>query len=170
MSTDYTTNTPAVIQKRLDLLDPNADQAEILTAVSALQTRVNSNPATTLQTNINSLVTIQDEIVQANQDLQIAKDRAASLHGSQPSYYESWFPINRPLRKQTILILLVIGIFFFALAFFMLISTFGFMLHLNITWYTDENIARVKALFPYGIGFIIVALLILTIVGWLRKP
>ena len=171
MSFDYNKSLPNVIQTHLDTLDPSTTngQTEILQAVELLQKRVDANPATTLQTNVNSLVNVQDNISQAEKDLEVAKQRAASLYTAQPNYYESWFPINRPLRKPTIVILLGIGIFFFTLAFFMVIHALGFIFRVNITWYNDANIAKLKALMPYGAGFIVVALIILTLVGWLRN-
>jgi hypothetical protein len=168
---DYTHADLNAIQTHLDSLtaNPTTAQADILRAVEMLQKRVNNNPATTLQTNIDELVAVQAEIAQAKQDLQVAKDRADSLRLTVPSYYESWFPISRPLRKTTIIVLIAIGIFFFALTFFMALHAFGFILQLNILWYNEENIAKVKKLFPYGSLLLIIGLVILTIIGWLRK-
>lgn len=166
---DYNQADLNAIQTHLDSLDPAIAQKDILNAVETLQKRVNKNPATTLQTNIDSLVSVQEDIAQAKQDLQVAKDRANSLTKIQPSYYESWFPISRPLRKTTIIVLLAIGIFFFAISFFMALHTFGFILQLNISWYNEENIAKLKKLFPYGSLLLIIGLVILTIIGWLRK-
>ena len=168
MSVDYSNNSPSAIQTRLDQLDPTTDYAEISDAVKQLQTRVNSNPATTLQINNDSLNTVQNQIVQAKEELQIAKERAAGESNSRASYYESWFPLNRPLRKPTILILLVIGIFFFSLAFFMLLHSLGFLLHMNITWYNPQTISKLKTLFPFPLNVISILLVILTIIGWLR--
>ena len=128
-----------------------------------------SNPATTLQTDMNTLDNIDKQIAQSKIDLEIAKLRASSIQNPKPSYYESWFPINRPLRDVTKLILLSVGIFFFCLTFFAILHSFGFIIDINITWINKENIDKLSKLFPIGSIIVIVALLILTIIGWLRK-
>ena len=119
---------------------------------------------------MDSLININSQITQAEKDLQIAKDRSNSLRKtSVTSYYESWFPINRPLRKSSMFVLLIIGIFFFTLTFFIVLQSFGLHLHLNISWYSVENIAKLKKLFPLSAIIIIVGLIILSLVGWLRN-
>ena len=58
------------------------------------------------------------EILQAKEDLKVAESRAHSLRDmNKQSYYESWFPLNRPLRTSSNLIILSLGIFFFVLSF-----------------------------------------------------
>lgn len=176
MSLDYSTATPREIQLRLDALKAqptysDSDTSEINEAVTALQIRTGVNNATTLDTSNTSLVNTTVEIVQAKKDLQIAKDRLNSLRNTNKrSYYESWFPINRPLRNSSKLVLLGLGIFFFALTSFAFLNSLGLHIHLNISWLNDENIAKLKILFPYGAVIAIVSLIVLAIVGFLRNP
>ena len=168
MSINYSTDSPNNIETALNKLSSN--DASLSGIINTLQQRVNKNPATVLSTDMDSLININSQIVQAEKDLQIAKDRSNSLRKtSVTSYYESWFPINRPLRKSSMFVLLIIGIFFFTLTFFIVLQSFGLHLHLNISWYSVENIAKLKKLFPLSAIIIIVGLIILSLVGWLRN-
>ena len=136
--------------------------------ITQLQQMVGSNPATVLQNTNDELYNIEGEIIKAKEDLQITQDRVKSLRESnKQSYYESWFPINRPLRSSTNIILLGIGIFFFVFTFFIILHSMGFALHMNILW--AENgiegnpvIDKLRILFPFGLvpTLIILALII----------
>ena len=118
---DYSIATPRDIQLRLDTLAAQSsytkdENAEITNAVTALTNRTNVNQATNLETTTQSLTNINIEIIQGKKDLQNAKDRVNSLRNiNKHSYYESWFPINRPLRNPSKLVLIGLGIFFFIL-------------------------------------------------------
>ena len=150
MLNDYTNNGNSFSSGYTGTFIPNF--------VNQLQKMVRANPATTLQNYNNELFKLDDEIIKAKGDLQIAKDRVSSLRETnKQSYYESWFPINRPLRSSTNVILLGIGIFFFVLTFFMILHTMGFALHLNILWLqpgeSDSPILqKLRMLFPFGLG------------------
>ena len=176
MPLDYSTASPRNIQIRLDELTAkpsysNDDIKEINDGVAALYVRININEATNVETSWQSLANTHVDINHAKKDLQIAKDRVNSLRNmNKRNYYESWFPINRPLRNPSKLVLLGLGIFFFALTAFSVLNSFGLHIQLNISWLTDENIAKLKVLFPYGAVITIVILVILTIVGFLRNP
>jgi len=129
----------------------------VTTLLNSLQSMVSSNPATTLQNTNDELYNVEREIIKAKEDLQIAQDRVKSLRESnKQSYYESWFPINRPLRSSTNIILLGIGIFFFVFTFFVILHSMGFALHMNILW--AENgiegnpvLDKLRILFPFGL-------------------
>lgn len=65
-------------------------------------------------------------IEQTEQDIQVAKDRAvlAKFPDYNRSYYDSWFPLDRPLRKQTVPILIGVSLF---LACMTLLSILSFL-------------------------------------------
>lgn len=135
----------------------SAYRTYVTTLLNGLQSMVSSNPATALQNTNDALYNLEGEIIKAKEDLQIAQDRVQSLRESnKQSYYESWFPINRPLRGSTNTILLGIGIFFFVFTFFVILHSMGFALHMNILW--AENgfegnpvVDKLRILFPFGI-------------------
>jgi len=176
MSLDYSSASPRDIQERLDALNAQtsyttSEANEISDAVMKLEWRISTNQATNVETSWKTLANTHVNIENAKKDLQIAKDRVNSLRNiNKHSYYESWFPINRPLRNASKLVLLGLGIFFFVLTAFALLNSFGLHIHLNISWLNDETIGKLKILFPYGVLIIIVTLVVLTIVGFLRNP
>jgi len=153
--TNYATETGEKIANRLEYLKEKttltgAESGEISDAVSALTTKAGANPANAVATSSAALNTLKAEIKQAQEDLQIAEERVATLRnpGKDKSYYESFFPINRPLTQTTIIILLAIGIFFFVLSFFIIIKGLGFNLSMTAPWDNPELIAKFLALFP----------------------
>jgi hypothetical protein len=175
---NYDTADTSSIETRLnELNDPskttfnNAERGEVLDAVTLLQTRVNNNPATTLENTSESLQIVKQKILEAQEDLKIAEDRVKSLRNvdKKRSYYESWFPINRPLRSSSIIICFIFGIFFFSLSFFMFMRYLGVSFTVDIRWLTPGNMEIYSRLLPYGAGFIIIALIVLAVISWVRK-
>jgi hypothetical protein len=111
-------------------------------------------------------------------DLKVAESRAISLRDmNKQSYYESWFPLNRPLRTSSNLIIMCVGIFFYILSFFIILRSAGVLIDINTTWVSPSGIespilTKLRMLFPFGYGttFIILGLITtIGIVGFLRK-
>uniref|UniRef100_A0A6C0D774 Uncharacterized protein n=1 Tax=viral metagenome TaxID=1070528 RepID=A0A6C0D774_9ZZZZ len=149
----------------------NAETGEVKDALVALQTRLDTNPATELHEADDSFILIQKSILEAQEDLKIAEERVKTMRNvdKNPSYYESWFPINRPLRSSSIIVCFIFGIFFFSLSFFSFMKYLGFSFTVNISWLTSDVIQTYRKFFVYGGGFIVIGLIILTIIGWVRK-
>jgi hypothetical protein len=151
--------------------------AYIPTMLAQLQQMVGANPATTLQEMIQEDTKIDLDILQAKEDLKVAESRAISLRDmNKQSYYQSWFPLNRPLRTSSNLIILSLGIFFFILSFFIILRSAGILININTTWITADGIEspiliKLRYLFPFGYGstFIFIALLSIAVAGYLRK-
>jgi hypothetical protein len=176
MAIVYTTADTGSIKTRLEELKTkttftNSERGEVLDAVTGLQARVATNPATTLQNTDDSLLLIQQKIVESQEDLKIAEDRVKTLRNvdKKHSYYESWFPINRPLRSSSIIVCFIFGIFFLSLSFFMFMRYLGVSFTVDINWLTPSNIELYSKILPYGGGLLILGLVILSIVAWVRK-
>ena len=145
--------------------------------VAQLQTMVGVNPATNLQEMIQQDTKMDLEILQAKEDLKVAESRAHSLRDmNKQSYYESWFPLNRPLRTSSNLIILSLGIFFFVLSFLIILRSSGILIHINNTWISPNGIEspfliKLRYLFPFGYGttFLFLGVISAAIVGYLRK-
>jgi len=145
--------------------------------VAQLQTMVGANPSTDLQEIVQEDTQIDLDIIQAKEDLSVAKARVDSLRNTnKQSYYESWFPLNRPLRTSSQLIILSLGIFFFVLSFFILVHSAGFSISINNHWTTDTGvespfITKLRYLFPFGYGstLLFLGVIIIAVVGYLRK-
>jgi hypothetical protein len=149
----------------------------IPTMLAQLQNMVGVNPATDLQEMIQEDTKIDLDILQAKDDLKVAESRVASLRDKdKQSYYESWFPLNRPLRTSSNLIILSLGIFFLALTLFSIINTLGFSIRIKSSWVAPNGVEspilqKLRNLFPFGYGttFLFLAVITIGVVGYLRK-
>jgi len=150
---------------------PDGARADIIAMVSGLQARLTTNQATVGALMASRSKQLDVEIMQATQDLQVMKERVASLRNpyENQSYYESWFPLNRPLRNISIVVLLGLGIFFYVFTLFTLMNSFGLRFRLNISWWSPENIVKFGKLMPIGGAVIIIILIVLIIIGYVRK-
>jgi hypothetical protein len=155
---------------------PSSDQIKgfiTSTLLPTLQGMVGSNPATSLQEKIEADTDLDIEIIQAKEDMKIAEERVKSLRQKdKTSYYESWFPLNRPLRTSTNITLIALGIFFYAFVFLVILSSIGFTFNLTTTLTTDSPMLdKLAKIFPfrYGTILLVIALIIVVVVGYLRK-
>ena len=73
------------------------------------------------------IMDVNESIVNKQASVQIAKDRAASLQNvnSKVSYYQSWFPLARPLKHSSLPILIGLTLFMFVLLFGYLLALIG---------------------------------------------
>jgi hypothetical protein len=122
---------------------PTATMATVKTVESALTSyeKCLQSEIVTLSTSSTTIAQLQHtitktnaEIVSAKNDVEIAKDRAKSVvhpeHVS--SYYESWFPINRPLKHYTIPLLIGTALFLLSVTFFLTLSFMGVNFNMRI--------------------------------------
>lgn len=81
--------------------------------------------ASTAQANLHSdLSTKKKTIEERKADIAVARDRAllAIKPDYNRSYYDGWFPLDRPLRQQTTPILIGFALFFLTMSFLTLMS------------------------------------------------
>ena len=153
---DYRIVSTTEIASRLEFLKAKTidftpvEQAEILMAIEQLQSRVAENPANTLEVSNSELLILKKKIEESKKDLKITEDRVATLRHPEKdrSYYESWFPINRPLTNRTVIIVLGIGVFFFILSFLIILKAFGFNLEFSVPWENPEFSSNIIGLLP----------------------
>jgi len=122
--------------------EPRLEQQTTLTGVqtaithmnSCLQEKIkaNANVPTTISNNHEYILSLQDEIKQEEINASIAKDRVEFIrHPEQNvSNYESWFPIDHPLQKITVIVLISINIFMFTFLFLIMMSLAGYDVYL----------------------------------------
>lgn len=127
----------------------------------------------------NNIALLKEVINHREGDVAVTHDRAAMARNPELTrgYYDSWFPISRPLKHYTIPLLISLALFLFALSFFFILSLFG--LNIELSTYVPK-ISEGSA-FTYGsktlytsTPFIIltgisVILLALMIYGFTRK-
>ena len=163
----YTSNTP----NGFGAPGSEGDQIRLTipTLVSVLQRRVNANPATTMaEINVDYTNTEKD-IEVAKSDLEAAKTRVETIRKpDEQSYYESWFPINRPLRRSSIFIVLILGIFLYILSFMIAIRTIGLTVDVNFNP-PPLILLQLSKLFPWQSLVLIGILIIIATLALLRK-
>lgn len=187
LSTQTNEQINSLVKTMIDYYDSNSNSfsgttggsyaSYIPNMVAQLQKMVGVNPATSLQEMIQQDTKMDLEILQAKEDLKVAESRAISLRDmNKQSYYESWFPLNRPLRTSSNLIILSLGIFFFVLSFFIILRSSGILININTTWISADGIEspiliKLRYLFPFGYGttFLFIGLVAAAVVGYLRK-
>jgi hypothetical protein len=185
LSTQTNEQIDTLIQQMITYYDTNSSSftgadglayaGYIPTMVTQLQQMVLSNPATNLQEAIDTDTTLDFEILEAKEDMKIAEERVKIFRQKdKKSYYESWFPLNRPLRTSTNITLIGVGIFFFVFSFLVFLSAIGFSFNINTTWAatsTSFSINKLSLIFLFGYGttLLFIGLIILIIVGYLRS-
>ena len=93
----------------------------------AMQTRGSGASSTTIA-ELNTQITAQKKALEAKTlDASIAKDRASM--NSRPELtannYDGWFPLNRPMKRATVTVLIGISTFFLIIGFFLILNLLG---------------------------------------------
>lgn len=128
--------------------------------------------ATTLSSLQTSVTTLDKTIQQRKLDVQVAKDRAALALNPDlnRSYYDGWFPLERPLKHMTYPILIGVSLFFMTIAFFLLLTLLGMEFELNLTVPSGSATGGTSQFTPafWVMGAIATTLLGLSIYGLAR--
>jgi len=90
-------------------------------------TSSNSNESTTIYQTEQEIHSLKKIFEAHKADVEVAKDRAAMVLRPEitASYYDSWFPIGRPLKQISVPILIGFATFFTTLSLFTLLEIFG---------------------------------------------
>ena len=77
------------------------------------------------------IATSQKILEQKERDATIAKDRASTVVRPElnSSYYDSWFPLNRPLKRAAVPILVFLASLFITISFSLFIGLIGIRSH-----------------------------------------
>lgn len=75
----------------------------------------------------------QKNLKNANEDMKIAKERMKLLVNPEEkkTVYEGWFPLQRPLRIESMILLLALGLFFSTVFFGLLMRQLGFFVNIG---------------------------------------
>jgi hypothetical protein len=89
---------------------------------------------TDLATTQSTISNFDKTIEERKNDVEVAKERAALTKNPEKmrSYYEGWFPIDRPLKHYTIPVLIGISLFMITLTFFYFMSLVGIDTRLSL--------------------------------------
>lgn len=109
-------------------------QKDVFNTLACLQEKQTAESSTTNQihTAQTQILELQDQLKQREEEIQIAKDRVAYIRDpdAHPSYYQSWFPLDRPMKPASIPIFIGIVVFCSMLIVLALLSFIG--VHVSI--------------------------------------
>jgi hypothetical protein len=104
-------------------------QKDVFNTLACLQEKQMGASSTTndIHTSQARILELQEQLKQREEEVQIAKDRVAYIRDpdARPSYYQSWFPMDRPMRPTSIPIFIGIVVFFSMFIFMAILSVVG---------------------------------------------
>ena len=82
------------------------------------------------------IMDVNESITKKQVAVQIAKDRAASLQNinSKVSFYQSWFPLSKPLKQSSLPVLIGLTLFMFILLFGYLLALIGIEIKMDFPY------------------------------------
>lgn len=126
-------DTPHDIALRPTLNIRETDLVSHLKCLQAEITRLTGG-SSTVSDLYDQKAILQTQVQTKADALKIAKDRAALLTNPEQntSIYESWFPLKRPLRSTTLLILTVFSLFFISVFLGLVMKQLGFFVDISL--------------------------------------
>lgn len=113
---------------------PESRTREVYTAITNLDRGVGGATATEISKLTTEIATKQKLLEQKERDATIAKDRASTVVRPElnSSYYDSWFPLNRPLKRAAIPVLVFFASLFITVSFSMFLGLIGIRSHFYV--------------------------------------
>jgi hypothetical protein len=104
-------------------------QSEIFNTVACLQEQITKLGSTTnsIQGAQQQILSLQEQIKNEQANADIARDRVAYIRNpeQQTSFYESWFPMDRPMRLGSVPIFMGVIVFLFIFIILIILSLAG---------------------------------------------
>ena len=109
---------------------PESRTKEVYAVITNFSRGVGATPTEISQLNTD-IATSQKILEQKERDATIAKDRASTVVRPElnSSYYDSWFPLNRPLKRAAVPILVFLASLFITISFSLFIGLIGIRSH-----------------------------------------
>jgi len=148
-------------QLQQDTLNSTAN--DIFQTVACLNEKIKgvSGLTNSIQAAQEEILSINKQISEAEEHVSIARDRVGYIRNPEKhtSFYESWFPLGRPMDKKSIPILIAINTFLFIAGIFLIMTIFGlkisFPLSTTTTSYGTNSFKLSDILLLLLVGFII---------------
>jgi hypothetical protein len=106
-----------------------AASSEVFDTAGCIQERLTTLGSTTnqIQTAQQDILRLNKEIVEAEADVAIARDRVAYIRHPEEhtSFYESWFPMSRPMQRENVPYFIGVTIFLFIFSLLVGLSLIG---------------------------------------------
>lgn len=136
LSTGYDTWS-ATTKRALDSAALNATEAstlltKITNTAACLEEKLRQGTGSggTVMEAQGSVLLLRQRLEKERENIRIAKDRAKMMRegGAPPSYYDSWFPLGRPMTPAAVPLFIGLSLFFALVSLFLAMSFFGFEL------------------------------------------
>lgn len=102
---------------------------EVFDTAACIQEKLSALGSTTneIQTAQQDILRLNKEITEAEADVAIARDRVAYIRHPEEhtSYYESWFPINRPMQRESVPYFIAVTVFLLVFSLLVGLSLIG---------------------------------------------
>lgn len=137
--------------------------ADIFATTACIQEQISTLGSTTnrIQSAQTSILNLNKEIEDAKAQVNVARDRVGYIrHPEQTtSFYESWFPIDRPMHVTSVPVFLAITVFLFVFALLMVFSALGINLQVITSPNMFTGISQIMQQFTWltGIQFLVIA-------------
>jgi hypothetical protein len=109
-------------------------ETDIFNTVNCLQEKVSqlSSTTNTIQKAQQQVLSLNDQIKNEEANVAIARDRVAYIRNPEQhtSFYESWFPMDRPMRTGSVPIFIGVTIFLMIFCLLVILSVMG----INVTF------------------------------------
>lgn len=115
---------------------------------------------TQVSTDVEKILELERELRDREEQVRVAQDRAALLRAPQEhaSFYESWFPLGRPMKTFLVPVFLGLGLFMGLMALFLFLKFLGVEFALLLPVMTTQRTASfsIPRLDPLWVGTILV--------------
>lgn len=105
-------------------------EAEVQAVLNCLQERitVTSTASNQVSTAQESILNLKRQIDEEKKSVELARDRVKYIRRPEEhtSYYESWFPLNRPLKQGSLVLLMSLALVISLVILFIGLSFLGF--------------------------------------------
>ena len=169
ISSTRTSLTAANTAPTTEMITKRDDVVKMKACLDELNRNV-QGAATTQATLQSTQQTKQKTLEERKLDLQIAKDRALLALNPEynRSYYDGWFPIDRPLRQQTLPVLIGFSLFFLCMCFLSVLSFLRMDIRLLIPQLNTGTGSPLKsqAKSPLFLGTLILLLTVTGLMIW----
>lgn len=103
--------------------------SEVFDTAACIQEKLSALGSTTnqIQTAQQDILRLNKEITEAEADVAIARDRVAYIRHPEEhtSFYESWFPINRPMQRENVPYFIAVTVFLLVFSLLVGLSLIG---------------------------------------------
>ncbi len=137
-------------------------EADVRGTLECLSEKINAVRAqsSTIAVTQASIQSLKDQIQDEKETIAVARDRVKYIRHPEEhtSYYESWFPLNRPLKQGSLTLLLGLSLVSTLVMLFILLSFLGFTPTVQIDQHGYSLLSSLYSQFTWGFWLVLLGL------------